>query len=69
MHVRRCIDSQMKEVTKQGFGSEIKQAEPITANHEAKLWSSGVLGFDSAKLLQNAVFSYDCKLVWYAWER
>ena len=62
LHVRRCLDSQMKWVTKQGFGSEIKQAEPITADHEAKLWSSGVFGYDSAKSLQNAVFFYNCIL-------
>ena len=62
LRVRKCLDSQMKWVTQQGIGSEIKQAAPVTASHEDKMWSTGVFGYDSAKQLQNAVFFYNCKL-------
>ena len=62
LRVRECLDSQMKWVKQQGIGSKLKQAAPITRDNEDKLWSSGVFGYDSAKQLQNTVYSYNCKL-------
>lgn len=41
LHFRKCLDSQMKWITRQGICSEIKQAEPVTSKHEETLWTSG----------------------------
>ena len=35
---RKVVDARMKGLVNQGFGCEIKQADPILPNDEVKLW-------------------------------
>ena len=59
---RRVLDARMKELLKQGFGTKVKQAQPILPEDESKLWENGVFGDKTAETLQCTVFFYACKL-------
>ena len=50
------LDSRMKELSAQGVGIEVKQAEEITVDEENQLWESGVINFDTAQGLSYGVF-------------
>lgn len=41
---RMILDSEMKKLQRKGLGSKRRQAEPLTADEEEKLWTSGQLG-------------------------
>ena len=50
------LDSRMKELSAQGVGIEVKQAEEITVDEENQLWESRVINFDNAQGLSYGVF-------------
>lgn len=52
----------MSELTAAGVGIRPKQAEPISAETENKLWEKGLLGNGTEKSLLNTMFFYNCKL-------
>ena len=59
---RATLDAEMKCLHGKGLGTNSKQAEPITADEESLLWTSGQLGTHSAKALLNTVYFYNCKV-------
>ena len=59
---RATLDAEMKRLHGKGLGTSSKQAEPITADEESLLWTSGQLGTHSAKALLNTVYFYNCKV-------
>lgn len=59
---RQSLDAEMQRLHTKGLGTKKKQAEPITEDEEAILWSSGQLGCHSARALQNTVYFYNCKV-------
>ena len=59
---RATLDSEMKRLHRLGLGANVQQAEPITDEEEALLWSSGQLGTHSAHTLLNSVYYYNCKI-------
>lgn len=60
--VRRALSARMSELTSQGIGTSVKQAEPIYRKTENLLWQKGFLGNGNAQSLLNTVFFYNCKL-------
>ncbi|KAL5005064.1 hypothetical protein ScPMuIL_018520 [Solemya velum] len=62
LRFRRTLDAQMKLLTSKGYGSTLRQAEPISKEQEAQLWNCGVIGYDTAESLLHGVFFYNCKL-------
>lgn len=52
----------MRELTAAGVGIRPKQAEPISAETENKLWEKGLLGNGTGKSLLNTMTFYNCKL-------
>ena len=59
---RQTLDAEMQRLHAKGLGGKRKQAEPITADEEAMLWSTGQLGSGSAHALLNTVYFYNCKV-------
>ena len=59
---RVTLDAEMKRLHGLGFGANTKQAEPISPDEEALLWTSGQFGMHSAKCLLNIVYFYNCKV-------
>lgn len=59
---RKTVNSKMQDLLENGIGTEIKQAEPVSAEDENKLWDLGIFGDRDAKTLQLTVFFYACKL-------
>ena len=59
---RLTLDAEMKRLHGLGLGTSTKQAEPITPDEEALLWSSGQFGTHNAKALLNTVYYYNCKV-------
>lgn len=59
---RRILSARMSELTAAGVGIRHKQAEPISAETENKLWEKGLLGNKTGKSLLNTMFFYNCKL-------
>ena len=59
---RQTLDAEMQRLHAKGLGSKRKQAESITADEEAMLWSVGQLGRGSAHALLNTVYFYNCKV-------
>lgn len=59
---RKALDSRMKEMTIAGIGTKKTSADPLTVDDEEQLWSTGTIGFHSAKALSYAVFFYNCKV-------
>jgi hypothetical protein len=39
----------MKYVTSKGIGANIKQADPVSAEQEELLWSTGKFGYENAE--------------------
>jgi len=52
---------EMKRLHGLGLGTNPNQAEPITHDEEALLWTSKQLGTHSAVALVNTVYYYNCK--------
>lgn len=50
------IDNTLKELQKEGVGSDSKHAECLTKEEEEVRWESGMLGTTSSKALLRAVF-------------
>ena len=59
---RRALSARMTELTAQGVGTTVKQAEPLSRETEEILWQKGLLGNSSAKAMLNTVFFYNSKL-------
>lgn len=59
---RRILSARMSELTAAGVGIRPKQAEPISAETENKLWEKGLLGNGTGKSLLNTMFFYNCNL-------
>ncbi|XP_062572726.1 uncharacterized protein LOC134234683 [Saccostrea cucullata] len=59
---RRSLDAQMKFLTSKGYGSTVRQADPISRDQEERLWTSDVVGHESSETLLYGVFFYNCKL-------
>ena len=60
---RGALDSVLKELHQDGIGNEKKQAEIISCDLEAKLWSDGILGDDNPqKLLDTLVYIFGLNL-------
>ena len=59
---RATLDAEMKRLHGLGLGTTTKQAQPITPDEEALLWTSRQLGTHSAKSMLNSVYYYNCKV-------
>ena len=59
---RAVLDAEMKRLHSLGLGSTTKQAQPITPDEEALLWSTGQFGRHSSVSLLNTVYYYNCKV-------
>ena len=59
---RAVLDAEMKRLHSLGIGSTFKQAQPITPDEEALLWSTGQFGGHSSVSLLNTVYYYNCKV-------
>ena len=59
---RQTLDAEMQRLHARGLGTKKKQAEPISPDEEAILWSCGQLGCHSAEALLNTVYYYNCKV-------
>ena len=53
---RLGLDSKMKELTRQGYRREKRQAEIIIAEMEIELWEKGILGINNALQLVQTVY-------------
>lgn len=53
---QRVLDVRMKELLSKGLGTKVRQADPILAEVEEKIWSLKVFGMHSSKALQYRVF-------------
>jgi hypothetical protein len=60
--LQKVLDANMKELLSRGFGTKVKQADPILPEDEEKIWEAQVFGMHSAQILQYTVFFYNCKL-------
>lgn len=59
---RKILDAKMKELLSKGYGSKIKQAQPLLPDDESVIWEKGVFGDSNAEALQCTMFFYACKL-------
>ncbi len=59
---RSTLDAEMKRLHGSGLGTSSKQAEPISPDEEAMLWSSGQFGAHNGKASLNTVYYYNCKI-------
>ena len=57
-----ALDARMKQLTKEGVGTERKQAQSLTPEQEEKLWSLDIFSLCTGWGLTNIVFRYNCKL-------
>ena len=48
----------MKELTSEGVGTSVKQADVLTLNDERRLWEGGVFGMHNAEQMSHTVFYY-----------
>ena len=55
------LDNVFRKLHENGIGAKVRHAEVITKDEENQLWDSGVIGTDSPRSLQNAVFYYNGK--------
>ena len=55
----------MKRLHSLGLGFTTKQAQPITPDEEALLWSTGQFGRHSSVSLLNTVYYYNCNVFDY----
>ena len=52
----------MKRLHRIGLGTNPRQAEPMSLDEEAILWSMGLLGTHIGESLLNTVYFYNCKV-------
>ena len=50
------LDVHFHKLHSEGIGVQVKHTEIITKEDEVKLWTSGAMGLDSPRSLQNAAF-------------
>ena len=55
------LDNLFRQLHEKGVGRQVKHSEIISSEEEEKLWSSGQLGTETPRALQNAVFFYNGK--------
>ena len=58
---RKTLDGEMKKLRSQGLGTDIRQAEPISAEEEELLWQCGALGGQNPQSLVDSML-YMCGL-------
>ncbi|MCG7879380.1 MAG: DUF3504 domain-containing protein [Candidatus Thiodiazotropha taylori] len=56
------LDLRMKDLLQKGYGTTVKQADPLSLEDEEKLWNLSVFGAKDSETLQHTVFYYSCKL-------
>ena len=56
--LQRTCDSTYRKLRSEGIGTEVKHTPTFTGSEEQLLWNTGVLGIDTPKQLQRAVFFY-----------
>ncbi|XP_071125661.1 uncharacterized protein KIAA1958-like [Mytilus edulis] len=61
LRFRQILDAQMKKLTSDGYGINVKQADPISVEQEEILWDKSVFGNHSSESLLHTVFFYNCK--------
>ncbi|XP_071123894.1 uncharacterized protein KIAA1958-like [Mytilus edulis] len=61
LRFRQILDAQMKKLTSDGHGINVKQADPISVEQEEILWDKSVFGNHSSESLLHTVFFYNCK--------
>ena len=54
-HFQDSIDAEMKRLTGQGVGANVKQAQAFSEADEDKLWTSKLLGDHTASVLLNTM--------------
>ncbi len=59
---RRSLDAEMKRLHGMGLGVKTNQAEPLSPDDEAILWSKGLFGSHNGEALLNTVYFYNCKV-------
>ncbi len=60
--LRKSLDAHMKVLTLEGFGTNKRQAQPISMEMEASLWEKGIFSRKSGDGLLNIVYFYNSKL-------
>ena len=60
--LQKSLDARMKELTSEGFGTNRRQAQPISKQMEATLWEKEIFSRTSGEGLLNIVYYYNCKL-------
>ena len=56
---RDALDTKMKSLRGEGYGTKRKSNDPVTRDDENKLWNSGVFTLKMAQGLRNIVFLYN----------
>ena len=56
---RASLDSEMKRLQSEGYGTKTKQAEVLTEEDEDILWEKGILGSENPQSLLNSVIFYN----------
>ncbi len=59
---RSVIDAEMRRLHRNSLGTSSRQAEPITPDEEAILWTTGQFGTHNGQALLNTVYYYNCKV-------
>ena len=54
--LQHTLDAHFHRLHSKGIGIQVKHTEIVTKEEELKLWTSGVMGVDTPKSLQNAAF-------------
>ena len=54
--LQHTLDAHFHKLHSKGIGVQVKHTEIITKEDEVKLWTSGAMGLDSPRSLQNAAF-------------
>ena len=54
--LQHTLDAHFHKLHSEGIGIQVKHTEIITKEDETKLWTSGTMGVDTPKSLQNAAF-------------
>ena len=54
--MQHTLDAHFQKLHSEGIGVQVKHTEIIIKEDEVKLWTSGAMGLDSSRSLQNAAF-------------
>ena len=60
--LQHTLDAHFHKLHSEGIGIQVKHTEIVTKEDEMKLSTSGVMGLDTLKSLQNAAFYIDGKM-------